>query len=294
MQVSIIIVNYNTKDLIEQCIKSIYNHVRTELFEIIVVDNCSVDGSQDLIKLKFPNVILIQSELNLGFGRANNLGINIAKGRYVFLLNSDTYLIDDAISSFMTYMDKHNDIACCGAELIDATAKSQISFGNFPSVFEAFSELGFFLLYKKYFKRHLASAVINYDIKEKDVDYICGADMFIRKSVLDKIGAFDPDFFLYFEETELCFRFHKMGYISRLLPFIRIVHLEGGSQKTNESFNYNKIRIFTRSRAIFFRKCYGDFRAMTVKILYVLQNLILFLAKGKVDYLRIVKIIINS
>jgi GT2 family glycosyltransferase len=259
MDVSVIIVNYNTTILTSKCIESIYFHTNNTIrFEIIVVDNNSPDRSIIDLKLKYPLIKLILSEENKGFGYANNLAFKIASGHYYFLINPDAYLINDAISDFNTFMNDHknSNIGICGAELITQLNYETVSYGNFPSILELISSIGFFKFYKAYFKKYIALGVVNFSQKIRNVDFISGADMFIRRSLIDKIGGFDEDFFLYFEEVELSYRAKLSGFKSYILPFIKICHIEGASQQT-QTFNYKKYEYFSRSRNLFYIKSYS-------------------------------------
>jgi GT2 family glycosyltransferase len=271
--VSIIIVNYNTTTTTYECIQSIIKFTSLP-FEIILIDNASADRSIEEFKNLFPELTLILNKENIGFGRANNLGISIAKGEYLFLLNSDTLLTSDAACKFFDYMEdeKNNQVACCGGALINAEGKKQVSYGNFPSISEVFATLGPGIFYKNYYKKYLCSGVKIYFTAPQQVDYISGADLFIRKSVLDKTGLFDEDFFLYFEETELAFRMRKKGYLSVILPDVKIVHFEGSSHNTNQILE--KKRVFAYSRLLFFKKCNGSLTASVARFLYFIQKLI--------------------
>lgn len=296
MDVSFIIVNYNTTALTVQCIESIKRFTLEQKYEIIVVDNASPDRSIVSITKQFPDIVLILNPENAGFGQANNIGILRARGKYVFLINSDTYLLNDAVSIFWETLENeaYRKVAVCGADLFYPDGSAQISFGNFPSILEAISTLGFSFFYKTYFRERICSGVINYSNEIRDVDYITGADMFIRKEALDKTGAFDPDFFMYFEETELSYRFKKAGYKSILVPEAKIVHIEGGSQKLGEYFNFNKIKMYETSRNLFFKKTKGKFYAMVVKMISVVRNLVLFVLKQNKGYYRKARIILSA
>jgi len=294
MDVSFIIVNYNTTALTEQCIESIKKYTKKQTYEIIVVDNASPDRSITNLNKNYPEVKLILHTENIGFGRANNLAIDIATGRYFFLINSDTYLLNDAAAVFWNYMEasKHADVGCCGGALFYPNGKNQMCYGNFPSILEAVSLLGFYILYKDYFNKYICSGVINYSSENRVVDYITGADMFIRRSALEKTGGFDPEFFMYFEETELSFRLKKAGYRSALVPEAQIVHLEGASQDKGAYFNFKKISMYERSKNLFFKKCHGKFYAGAVKAVSVFRNLVLLVLKGNSGYLKKAKIIV--
>ena len=289
IEVSVIIVNYNTTQLTKQSLLSVERETLRNGYEIIVVDNDSHDRSIELLAGEFPNVNFIFSKTNLGFGRANNLAIAIAKGKYLFLLNSDAYLIEDSISKFFDFMEQpqNADVACCGANLLGEDREATTSYGNLPTLAEAISRLGFALFYKQYYKKHLASGLINNSNEIREVGYITGADMFIRKSVIDETGAFDADFFLYFEETELSFRFRKHNFKSYFLPNTSIIHLEGGSQKSDTRFNFKQIERFAVSRKLYFTKCHGGFYAKSVMLIYAIQAAIFAIGKLNVGYLKI-------
>jgi hypothetical protein len=256
MDVSVIIVSFNTKDLTINCIKSVKEKTTGLSYEIIVVDNNSNDFSTEEIENKFPDVIIIKNDFNIGFGKANNKGINKAKGKYLFLLNSDTYLINNALKIFFDFMEmKENiNIACCGGSLLNEDLTPHISFGRFPKI----KGIIFYYLLSKLFPDYYAdnyfmAGVIKND-NIIDVDYVTGADMFIRKSVIEKVGVFDDDFFLYFEETELCSRFIKAGFKNVIIPEAKIVHLCGKSP-----LNSDKQKIFNESMFIYMKKHKGKF-----------------------------------
>jgi GT2 family glycosyltransferase len=298
MDVSVIIVNYNTPDLTKNCIDSIYQFSLSSQFEVILIDNASQLALDVSTFEKFPNFTFIQNKINHGFGFANNQGIRIAKGEYVFLLNSDTLLCSDAIAEFLSFMRKpiNNQVAVCGAELFTGSSISTPSFGNFPSLFGSIAALGFRFLIPEYYNRHLAIGVVNYDNKIKPVDLISGADMFIRKNVLNKVGLFDEDFFLYFEETELSYRIAKAGYFSVILPFVKIQHLEGSSSTKNGTvFNYSTFGNYVKSRTLFYKKAYGAFMPyvyMPFDILFTLLRTITGREGG--NLFKKIKIILNA
>jgi len=295
MDLSFIIVNYNTTVLTLACIGSVYQFTQDNKFEVILIDNASADRSILEVKTLYPDVIFLECPENVGFGRANNLGITHAGGKYVFLLNSDALLISDAASVFFKFMeeDRHRQVGCCGAALIDSDGHDQISYGNFPSFREAFSALGFLKLYPNYYRTKLSSGVKNDSDKTRAVDYICGADMFLRKTVLEETGCFDTDFFLYFEEVELSRRIKKAGYLSVILPKVKIIHYEsaslGGSLLNNE-----KAKFLAKSRHIYFRKSQGVLSAMLINKVYALQALVFLIVKKNLSYLKMAGILFRS
>ncbi|TBO43315.1 glycosyltransferase family 2 protein [Pedobacter kyonggii] len=295
MDLSFIIINYNTTALTLACLDSIYLHTKKNKFEVIVIDNASPDASINKLKILYPETILIICENNIGFGRANNLAIERATGKYIFLLNSDTLLISDAAAVFFNYMEdvKNLQVACCGGALIGADGCDMVSYGNFPSFREAFSSLGFLKFYKNYYSKYLSSGVLNYSERIRSVDYLCGADMFLRKSVLKEIGVFDPEFFLYFEEVELSLRMRKAKYLSVILPDVKIIHYESASFEGG-TLNLNKIQHMAISRRVYFRKSHGKLASNIINKIYGVQALIFLLVKNNSAYLKIAGILFKS
>jgi GT2 family glycosyltransferase len=238
MDVSIIIVNYNTKDLLVDCINSIYQQTKDVVFEIIVVDNSSTDGSEKIIKEKFPKTVFLQSGGNIGFGKANNLGVEKAIGEYVFLLNSDTILLNNAVLCFFNFSksNKNLNVGCLGTVLLDEDRNSIHSSGSFPSkrriIFEVLNNYlnNFFRSPFKKERREFGKS--NYF----EVDYITGADLFLSRKLFRDLKGFDPMFFMYYEETDLQKQISKLGMKRLLIKGAEIIHLEGGSNKA-QSFS---------------------------------------------------------
>lgn len=288
VQVSIIIVSYNTKELTGNCLDSIYKKTEDINYEIIVVDNASIDGSQDMIKQEFKEVILIESNENLGFGKANNLGIERAKGKYVFLLNSDTILLNNAVKIFYDFMEKNAKIGVCGGNLYNEDMTEQASYGNFPKLSQQL--LSTFLMYKifpKIYKKYfaLSDGIVE---KEKSVDFICGADMFISKKVLDEVGYFDKDFFMYYEETELCYRIRKVKYDIKIIPDAKIIHLCGKSM--GDDISDKKFLMVEESKYKYFKKNYGVIGYFIIKKLINVSYFIKYLISFNKKYIKHAKL----
>lgn len=273
MQVSIIIVNYNTLELTKNTIQSILDKTKEIDYEIILIDNDSNDGSKEFFStynykktLKF-----IKSNQNLGFGKANNLGINIAKGKYIFLLNSDTLLINNAIKIFYKFMEENLNVGICGANLYDENKLPAHSYGKIPTIFMDINDF-IIKFYNKILKKRLD---FNYTSKPLEVGYITGADMFIRKNILEKVGRFDPDFFMYFEETELTFRIKKEGHKVYSVPEAKIIHLEG------KSFNFKEARftMMCESKYKYLKKVYGKNQAFYSYIISQIKYVAIFFIK---------------
>ncbi|MBB3187833.1 glycosyltransferase family 2 protein [Microbacter margulisiae] len=215
MDVSIIIVNYNTKALLHNCLQSVMEQTRDVHYEIIVVDNASADGSVEMIQEKFPAVTLLAENTNWGFGRANNIGAKIAKGKYLFLLNSDTLIRNNAIKTLVDFLESNPRAGICGAQLLNQDLSLATSFQRLPSLMAEWKVcFAPFLLSKK-------QPVYSNPVK---AGFVSGADLMIRKSLFDQLQGFDPDFFLYFEETELTYRSKKAGYSVWFIPTAEIIH----------------------------------------------------------------------
>lgn len=285
--VSIIIVNYNTISLTKQCIDSVFEKTSGVVFEVILVDNASTDGSKDLFE-KDNRIRYIYSEKNLGFGRANNLGYGQAHGEYLFLLNSDTYLVNNAVYMLWKKMNEFCDseetqnIACAGTMLLDNTGNIIHSYARFPKMWR--SLLGS-SVYPVLWKLHILKELPNTSnyIKTKrekdwfDVEYITGADLMVRKSIADRYGLFDPDFFMYSEETEMQYRYMKAGFRRVICQKPKIVHLEGMSNRKNSP---TRTTIVMKSGLLYYKKTcspltYGIY-SIVFKSVYSLTYLLTF------------------
>lgn len=252
INVSVIIVNYNTRALTHQCIESIKTQTKDVSYEIILVDNASTDGSKDCFE-KRDDIIYLYSHENMGFGRANNLGFSKASGKYLFLLNSDTILNNNAIRLFYDFMEAAPmDVACCGGFLRDRHLEVIHSYGRYPTGWNLIYELCLFPGL-----RRLGGKLkkFDYQVKKTDnhyiVDYITGADLFIRKAIAERYGLFDPDFFMYFEDADLGKRYKDIGYKSVLIEAPQIIHLSGSSTQGNIRA---KSEIYIRNMFIYTRK----------------------------------------
>jgi GT2 family glycosyltransferase len=266
MDVSVIIVSYNTVALLRDCIRSIQKHTSGVRYEIIVVDNDSRDGSPDMVNRDFPKVILIKNRTNEGFGKANNAGYRWAKGKYIFLLNSDTLLISNAIRDFYDFMERpeHKDVYACGGKLLQKDLTPAKSFGHFPSMLEIMLyALRIDRLLPAFVKDKISTGVIPKSSALIDVDYIVGADIFLRVSAIRPELPFDEDLFLYFEDTELCHRLKQQGLRAVIIPSIGIIHLEGQSSREK---NY---KIYAASQILYLKKCRGAHAAESARTFFM-------------------------
>jgi O-antigen biosynthesis protein len=253
MNLSVIIVNYNVKYFLEQCLYSVLKASGRIDTEIIVVDNNSADGSVQMIAEKFPQVKLIANSTNTGFARANNQAIRVTSGKYILLLNPDTVIQEDTLFKCAEYMDSHVEAGCLGVKMIDGR-------GNYlpeskralpvPAVafYKVFGLSALFPRSRSFGKYHLGH--LDPD-RIHAVDVISGAFMFIRRSALEKTGLLDEQFFMYGEDIDLSYRLTQAGYKNIYFPSTTIIHYKGESTRKG-SINY--VLVFYRAMIIFARK----------------------------------------
>lgn len=232
VDVSIIIVNWNTRDILRDCLKSVYEQTQDIEFEVIVVDNASADGSAEMVKKNFPRVTLLENSENHGFAAANNQGIAIARGRYVLLLNSDTVILEKAIEKTISFADSHPKAAVVGCRVLNPDMTLQHSCFMFPSILNMLLSATY--LYKlfprnKFFGRERMTWWDRNDVRE--VDVITGCFMLVRRKVIEQVGLMDERFFMYGEETDWCYRFKKAGWKNIFIPDVKIIHIGGQSSK---------------------------------------------------------------
>lgn len=244
MDVSIIIVNYNTLALTKQTILSVQEFTKDLSYEIILVDNDSQDGSVEYFS-KFDGIRFVAAGENLGFGKGNNLGVSLSSGKFVFLLNSDTILRNNAIKYLMDFYSNNRDalsigaIGCVLEDLIGNEILSKVPFKSIGNYLEIFR--------MKFAEKILGNKckVIKYPKDDFfEVDAVIGADMFLTRELYNQINGFDENFFLYGEEVELQKRIHDLGFKNYLIRSARIVHLEGGSSDNKA----NKLSVNTLYR----------------------------------------------
>lgn len=285
MKLSVIIVNYNVEYFLEQCLNSVmiaFKHIEGE---VIVVDNNSIDSSCAMVKKKFPQSILIENKKNAGFSKANNQGINIAKGEYVLLLNPDTVVEEDTFKKVCDFMDQHADAGGLGVKMIDGKGKFlPESKRGLPTPSVAFYKIfGISTLFpksKKFGRYHLG--YLDKD-KTNEIEILSGAFMLLRKKVLDQIGLLDEAFFMYGEDIDLSYRIILGGYKNFYFPEARIIHYKGESTKKS-SVNY--VFVFYNAMIIFAKKHFSEKNAKTFSFLI---NVAIYLRASAAIITRFIK-----
>ncbi len=233
VDLSIISVSYNTRQIMQDCLESILKYTKGLNYEIIAVDNGSTDGSLEMLRdfsRKHSELILVDAHANVGFGRGNNLGVKQAKGEYILFLNSDTLLFDNALKSAVDYVRKHPKIGAYSCQLLNADHSFQPSGGHFPTLGNLLA-WQFFIDDLPLVGRLISSfhpQRSSYD-NNQELDWVTGAFMIVPRKLFDQVGGFDEKIFMYTEEMELCYRFSKLGYVTAYRSKPAIVHLGGAS-----------------------------------------------------------------
>lgn len=260
LDVSIIVVNWNTRDLLRDCLHSVLVATQSVAYEVIVVDNASADGSVAMLEREFPAVSVVANGVNLGFAAANNQGIRLARGRYVLLLNSDTIVMDRAVDKTVAFADRHPDTAVTGCRVLNPDGSLQHTCFMFPSLLNHLLFATY--LYRlfpgsRFFGREQMTWWDRNDSRE--VDVVTGCYMLVRTDAIDRVGPMDDEFFMYAEETDWCYRFRTSGWRCRFTPDAQIVHIGGGSAPTLGS---RRARITNRSFARYMFKHWSRPRAV--------------------------------
>lgn len=257
MDLSVIIVSYNTCQLTIQTLDSIYKNKVNFSLETFVVDNNSNDGSVNKIKKLFPHVILLPEKNNLGFAKANNKAIRKAKGKYILLLNSDTVVIEECLEKCLNYMDKNKDIGALGCKVVlpdgslDKACKR-----SFPTPENSFYHaIGLAKLFPK--SKKFGSYNLTYLDEDQihEVDCLVGAFMMVRREVIEQVGLLDEKYFMYGEDIDWCYRIKKAGWKIVYYPEAKIIHYKGSSSKKKK---WKTIYEFHRAMFLFFNDHYRD------------------------------------
>lgn len=252
VDLSIIVVSWNTRDLVRRCLESIETSKGSLEVETIVVDNASTDGSAEMVVREFPCTMVIRNADNRGFAAANNQAIAVSRGRHVLLLNSDAILVPESAESMLNFLDKNPDVGAVGARLLNADGTFQASFADFPTLL---SEL---LLLTKLSKVFCSSTYPSYPAEQstttRAVDWVVGACLMARRRAIDDVGQLDEDYFMYTEETDWCYRLWKRGWGVYYLSEVKIPHWSG--QSSGKAPERKRSQLY-RSKLLFLRKHRG-------------------------------------
>ena len=273
--ISLILVSFNTREVLRESLQSVEREKGNFRLEIFVVDNDSKDGSVEMVEAEFPHVRVLRSKVNLGFGAANNVALELARGRYIVLLNSDAFLRPGSLRLSVDHMDADPKAGLAGGRLVGRDDSLQPSARMFPSILSDFLVLtGLAHKFPKSrffgrFDRTWADP-----LQAAEVDWVPGAYSIIRAEALEKVGFFDPEFFLYSEEVDLCRRIQQAGYKIMYWPDIVVVHIGGESSRQIKTLEMSSagaqlIRWRMRSTLLYYRKHHGS-AAWNAKMLELL------------------------
>ena len=256
-KLSIIIVNYNVKEFILNLLKSITSAAKDFSYEVIIVDNASDDGSIEVIKEKYPSVNLIVNNKNVGFGKANNQALLQAKGEFFLLLNPDTIVKEDTFEKMFDFFERNPEAGMAGCKVLNPDGTLQLACRrSFPGPWTSFTKVtGLSSLFPK--SKLFAKYNLTYldENKSYEVDAISGSFMFIRKEVYEKIGGFDPEFFMYGEDLDLCYRVQKSGYKVYYVHSTEIIHYKGESTKRS---SLDETKVFYDAMHLFVKKHFSS------------------------------------
>lgn len=278
MELSVIIVSYNVRDFLRQCLVSVQAASKNLDIEVFVVDNNSDDGSSDLVKKEFSSVNLICNNTNPGFSVANNQALRMAEGRLLLLLNPDTLVENDTFSKCINFMNTHADAGALGVRMVNGEGKYlPESKRAFPDPYTAlFKSFGIAYLFPKspFFNRYYLPLIDSNETSLTEV--ISGAFMMVRREALDKSGLLDESFFMYGEDIDLSYRLLQTGYKNYYFPGTQITHFKGKSTKRNSCTDilhfYSAMRIYVRKR---YKRQFWPFRILLFSAIYVREGIAL-------------------
>ena len=271
---SVVLVNWNTRDLLRTCLASLRAHLPPLAHEIIVVDNGSSDGSTEMVAREFSDVQLVQNGENLGFGRANNVGMARARGEFLLLLNTDACLVDGGVHALVERLRLRPEVGLIGPRLVGANGMLQASAHRFVTLGRlALEELG---LYKLLPDRRVAELFLGGywpHAGERVVDWVSGACMLVRRCVFERTGGFDPTIFLYGEDEEWCERIRRAGWSVLFSPVATVLHLRHG---TTDRYLGQDVRVgrCLRASGELVRRRQGTLAAATAGVLRVVGALL--------------------
>jgi len=285
IDVSIIIISYNTKDILKQCVDSVVKQTKAIQYEIIIVDNASKDGSAEMIKTDFPDIVLIENQENKGFAAANNQGIIKAKGQYILFLNSDTIILGSAIDKMIRFCNENSDVHALGCKLLNQDRTLQPSCYRFPSLIPIIGNILHLWIIPAFRKTILLQTLVlsHYD-KIHKADYVRGACLLIKRKVIECIGMFDERFFIYTEEADFCYRLKKAGFQLKYFPFAEVVHLGGGSSEP-----YVEALLFEKHKnpMQYYEKHHGRVAVILYRILMMVRLIIQIIERSIFNIFRL-------
>jgi len=264
-------VNWNTRDLLANCLESIYNSSPNFAFSVIVIDNASLDGSAEMVRKLFPTVQLLENQENAGFAKANNQGINLTEANYILLLNPDTVVLSDALQVLVDFMDDHPEAGAIGSRVLNPDGSLQTSCYVIPTLSREFVRL---------FHLGRLCPGSQYRMESWDtntprrVEMIQGDCLLLRKAALDQVGLLDDSFFIYSEDIDLCYRLQLAAWVLCWVPQAQVIHY--GGQSTSQVAAEMFLKLY-QSKLNYFRKHHGNTTALGYKVILFITALSRFL-----------------
>lgn len=260
--ISIILVNYNGADILPECLYSLEKYINKDNCEIIIVDNNSQDNSIDIIENQFPDIKLIKLPKNIGFGAGNNAGAKIATGEFLFLLNTDTILIENTSQVLSNYLHQNQDVGVVSSRITFQDGSYQLSCGKLPNLIVEFIDKFRYSLDRKW--HSIFSSLYDRQYSSvQEVGWVTGACLMIRRDVFKQLRGFDESFFMYFEDKDICKRVHDAGFKVIYYPKTSLIHLLGGSSKgVKKSVN----TYYRESQLYYYQKHLGKFQTEILKL----------------------------
>lgn len=270
IDLSVSVVNTNNRDLLAQCLDSICRTIQRIRYEIWVVDNCSTDGSVEMVRTRFPQVEIIENAERLGYSASHNRALQHCQGRYVLVFNEDMLVLSGALETMVAFMDAHPDAGMVGCRLLNADGSLQPSCRTFPSLWiQLFRSLYLDKLFPG--NRWTGANYMSYWGHDtvREVDVIKGCCMLVRHEVLEQVGLMDERFFIYYEETDWCYRTKQHGWKIYFTPDAEIIHY--GEQTTRRQ-SARMTLIQRQSLLKYFRKHHGRAAAMIIRLLSIVET----------------------
>ena len=270
VDLSISIVNWNTKDLLRDCLESVFKSKGALNYEVFVVDNASVDGSTQMVKKRFPQAKLIENRENLGFSKANNQALRKSKGRYFLLLNSDVIVSSNTLKKMVEFMDEHAKAGVAGCRLVDSDGTPQPSYGDFHSLAKVVTGR---LIPTNFTEKWLGRYIRPHrDSQEaREVDWVSGAFLVARREAIDEVGMLDENIFMYFEDDDWCYRMKQRGWRVYFVPQAQAVHLFGKSiERVRHRISVQSVA----SKYYFYRKHYCETKLCMLRIFQTAHSLL--------------------
>ncbi len=264
VDMSIVLVCWNNKAYLDPCLKSLYEGGLKSSFDVVVVDNGSTDGSQQMLAEKYPDVMLIQNEGNVGLGKASNQGIDATNGRHVLLLNNDTLINGPALDVLVEYLDAHPEAGATAGKLLNPDGSFQSGFAPFSTLLEEFlivTRIGE-LLWAGYPSHGDANEI-------KETGWMSSACLLVRRAALDQIGLLDESYFIYGDEADLQYRLNRAGWKVVFLPNSSIIHFGGRSMD-----RWKRRKMVYRGKMMFYKKNYGFLSTLLLRLMFFVMSLL--------------------